>query len=198
MYILAVDAFIYRIADAWSGSVIVALLAWLRGMEVRRWPAAVRLGKYAPSAAALGAYVLAYCWTIGSPPAYREACGWEAAFGVMGGINVLGGIAKLWDAGLDWFDSRNIGLLLAERAFEGPPAARALRRAIVAQPFLCRAFAVYALASEFGCVLLVFPAARLPCIAAITLLQLGFAVFLNFFQYEWIFVTVALYLCAWT
>ena len=197
-FAVASVAFARGYRQALAGVILLFLMAALRRLEVRQWPGniVVGLGKYVPTAAALGGYLLGWILTADRPLPEREAWGWEGACGVMAGAYLLAGIAKLRESGSSWISGVNIALLVAERSFTGPRPVQALRRWAVGQPWLCRFSGVYGLVIELAVVVFIVPELRWAVTVAIVLLQVAILVLLGYWELEWIVLTVALTLAS--
>ena len=89
-FVLCVEAWVMGRAQVPAALGALALLAAVRRLEERQWPAGLltALGHYAPAAAALSGYTVVFAL------AGTEAAGWEGACGVMAATWVLAGIAK--------------------------------------------------------------------------------------------------------
>jgi hypothetical protein len=166
-------------------------LALIRRAERAIWPGdtVVRLGKYAPAAAALGGWLVA--WTgarvLGGEPSARA---WDGAAGVVAAMYGLAAASKLQLSGVRWGAPEHMALLLAERAWTGPKALRRLRRALVASGFACRAVGVAGLGVELAMVGFVVPDARLALAAMIVLFNLAILLSLGYVEVEWTLVVV--------
>ena len=197
-YLGAVLSFARGVVPAVAGVIALIMLAAIRRYEVRTFPdrIVVRLGKYVPTAAALGGWLVAWALTWGHPADVRAAAGWEAACGVMGAAWGLAAVAKLRESGLVWMQSANVALLVAERSFSGPAPVRALRRAVAWSPRICRVAAVVGLVGEAAAVAFVVPELRWPVAAFATALQLGIWTLLGYWELEWLVLMVALALAS--
>ena len=178
---------------AWIPFVLYAIMLALRTWERSQWTdrrESVRLGAYAPSLAVLlGAGVLLALTDN------DVAAGWEGACGVLGGCYLLAGIAKVRHAGHHWFSASNLPLLLVERAHgnERTPAGKA-RLFVATRPKLAAALAATALILQLAGPLFAFEATRTPLAILMTLQFAGFAVLLGYREWEWIYITIGLWL----
>lgn len=188
------EAFVLRFYQAWTGASVLVLIAAMRAIEMRQWPGetVVSLGKYFPAAACLAAYLAAFGLAAKAPLSYREAAGWEAACGVLAAAYALSAWTKWRKAGKAWFNSTNLGLLMAERKDDKPLFLGPLRLYLACSPRFCKAFAALALILEACGVVYVVPSARWPFTIAATLFQAGIAVLLGYMELEWILLIIAL------
>ena len=182
--------FVLRLHQAAAGACVFALLAAIRQLQLKAWPE--RPGFHGPAAASLAAYLLAFLATAGSAAPYREACGWEAAAGVIAAAYSLAGLSKVKGSGTAWMKGGNLGLLIAERAHGAPAAVEALRLYVAGAPRLCRALAGFALLVQVGAFLFVLRGARAPLTVALTLFHLvGTPLLLGYLEFEWMLIAVA-------
>jgi hypothetical protein len=184
----------------WIAALILLSLIAIRRFEIRQWPGdiVVRLGKYVPAGACLLAWLIAaiVLTALGFPTARAHELGWQASAGVLAGAYVLAAIAKLRETGLDWMNPGYQALLVAERAFSGPPAIRSLRAAIARSRLACQIVGSVGFFAEFLAAGFIFPPARPVVLAAVIALHLGFIVLLGYFEPEWVAVMIAVFLLA--
>jgi len=166
---------------------ILASQGAVRVIEQRQWPSdhVVRLGKYAPSSAAL----LAHWVVLGLSGS--EAAGWEAAAGVMGATLSLAALAKWREAGANWFKASGMGLLVAERAAFGPAPLRWIRGRVAGSRPLSAICSQVGMGVEAAGVLFVFPSLRLWLAGAVVALLVNFFVLLGYVEEEWMLALIA-------
>jgi hypothetical protein len=190
-----VGAFVMRRFQEGAAFGIIALMIVIRRFEIRQWPGdiVVRLGKYVPAGAALTAWLVAQpiLRGFGIAPERAHVLGWHASCGVLAGAYVLAAIAKLRESGWVWMHPRYQALLIAERAYYGPPALRGLRAWIASGRRSSSVVGVVGLFGEIVAILFVVPALRLPILAFVLLLNFGFWVLLGYLELEWMVVFVA-------
>jgi hypothetical protein len=176
-----------------AGLVLIAGIALGRQIEKCQWSGdkVIRLGNYFPAASCLLAF-LAARHLAGGSQAHRDACGWEAACGVLGACFTIAGFAKHRKAGWAWTRGSNMGLLIAERSDEGPAWLRSIRWSVVGMPALCTAFAVASLLAEDGGFLFLVPQARWGFAALATGMYAGIWLLLGYVELDWIALTLAL------
>ena len=178
---------------AWIPFALYAIMLGLRTWERSQWADAaesIRLGAYAPSLAVLlGAGVLLGL-TDGD-----VATGWEGACGVLGGCYFLAGLSKVKHAGSRWFSASNLPLLLVERAHgnDDTPVRRA-RLFIATRPKLAAGLAATALLVQLSGPLFAFEATRTLVAIPMILQFVGFAILLGYREWEWIYITIGLWL----
>lgn len=179
---------------------LLVAMALIRRWEVAEWPddIVIRLGKYVPAGAAMAAWLAAQpiLRALGHAPDAARHLGWNAACGVVAGMYLLAGIAKLREAGLVWAEPGYQALLVAERAFYGPRVLRDFRLAVARSPRASRVVGVVGLALEVAAVGFVVPDLRFALAAAIVTLHAGFVVLLGYVEPEWTAVVVAVALLA--
>jgi hypothetical protein len=111
---------------------------------------------------------------------------------VAGAAWFVAGWKKWSHSGRRWFLPRTTGLLLAERAYLGPAPLRALRRWIVAKPWLLGMMGVLALVLEIAGLVFCVPDLRWAfAITVVALMGVTWALF-GYFEPEWTLVMVAL------
>lgn len=191
----------FTIAQDWRAALpILASIAAIRRWEIAQWPdnIVVRLGKYAPAAASLLAWLCtrAVGGLFGADPTETARLGWNAACGVIGGAYLLAAIAKVREAGWVWMHPRYQALLVAERAFSGPRLLRGLRWAVARSTFVSSAMGITGMLVEFGGALFVVPELRPAVAAAVVALHIGFVVLLGYIELEWVLVVIAITLMA--
>ncbi len=188
--------FLSGLAPEWVAlGVLMALMA-IRRVEIAQWhdDVVVRLGKYVPAGACLSGWLVADVALIASgvPVADARRLAWNAGCGVMAGAYVLAAITKVRTSGLSWVRAERQALLIAERAFWGPPLVRGLRLAIARSRSWSTLAGLFGLGVELAALAFVVPEARVPVAAAVIALHLGFMALLGYFEIEWLVVLVAL------
>jgi hypothetical protein len=200
VYVALVVAFLRGVAEEAAALLILAALASIRRVEIGRWPGdlVVRLGKYAPSAACLLAWLVGKLalGALGWSQASARVLAWNASCGVMAAAYFLAGIAKYREAGIGWMNPQHQALLVAERAFAGPAVLRRMRLFIVRSRVMSRSMGIAGFVGEFAAAAFVFPAARPAVLALIFSLHLGFVLLLGYFEPEWLAVMLAVTLLA--
>ena len=192
-----VYAFVTAGALRWAPGVgALVALGVVRRFEIAAWPGdiVVRLGKYAPSAACLLGWLVAYgvARGRGASLSHAEKWGFEAAAGVLASVYVLAGIAKLRESGWGWVRARQHALLIAERAYTGPGWVRGVRLWVARSRGLCALVGLAGLFIELGAVAYLWPDAR-PMVAVLVIgLHGGFKLLLGYSEPELIFLWVAL------
>lgn len=175
---------------------IIALMIVIRRFEIRQWPGdiVVRLGKYVPAGAALTAWLVTQpiSRAFGVSAERAHGLGWHASCGVLAGAYVLAAIAKLRESGWVWMHPRYQALLIAERAYYGPPALRGLRSWIASGKRSSTVVGVVGLFGEIVAIAFVVPALRVPILAFVLLLNFGFWVLLGYLELEWMVVFVGI------
>lgn len=198
LFLLTLELFVLRRRQELAGIALFGFIALARRIEASQWQGTivVDLGKYAPSAACLAAYLVAFWASAGMPVARREACGWEAACGVLAAAYALSAWIKWKKASFAWMKSGNMGLLIAERSYDGAPILRRLRLFVVSSPRLCSLFAALGFLLEGADGLFVLGSLRWPLTLATLLFHAGITAFLGYFEVEWILVMVSLTLAS--
>jgi hypothetical protein len=175
---------------------IIALMIAIRRFEIRQWPGdiVVRLGKYVPAGAALTAWLVTQpiARVLGVSVERAHALGWHASCGVLAGAYVLAAIAKLRESGWVWMHPRYQALLVAERAYYGPPALRGFRAWIAGSKRASTVVGVVGLFGEIAAVGFLVPALRVPILAFVLLLNFGFWALLGYLELEWMVVFVGI------
>ncbi|MFZ5482337.1 MAG: hypothetical protein ACOZNI_36585 [Myxococcota bacterium] len=195
-----VVAFVRAGASERLAVAILACLVAIRQWEIAQWQGdlVVRLGKYVPTAACLAGWLVAQpilrASGVGEGEAWR--LGWDAACGVMAGVYVLAGIAKLRESGPEWAKARHQALLVAERAYFGPRPLRALRLAVARSRASSAVVGAVGLGLELGAVAFLVPSLRPGLAGAIVAMHLGFFVLLGYVELEWTVVLLAITLLA--
>jgi len=190
---VAVVGFVLQWMEVFSAIIVVLAIVGIRRWEISRWKdnIVVDLGKYAPSASCLVAYLCGYgvaLW-LGSPP---EAMGTEVACGALGAAWFLTGWKKLQLSGVRWMSTESMGLLMAERAYIGTPPLRALRRAVIRSRSLLLVIGFLGLVLELGGLAFCMPSLRMAYALTIEGLLIGVAILLGYVEPEWMGIILAL------
>ena len=193
VYVACVSCFVFQWMEWVAGCATIACVLWIRHKETQLWSGnlVVRLGKYAPSAACLLVYLVGYALA----PLFgmsSSGLGVDLACGALGAAWCITGWKKLQLSGVRWMSTRSIGLLIAERAYIGPPILRSLRRGIVRSPALLLAIGIIGIVVELAGIAFCFPSLRLTYAITIDVFLIGIALLLGYTEPEWVVIILAL------
>jgi hypothetical protein len=195
LFAIADVAFVAGIARPLAMLVVIGTLFAIRLVEIRTYSGdtVVRLGKYAPAAATMLAWVIAFAvaTALGRSPERAEALGWDAASGMYGAAFGLAALAKVRETGWSWISGANMQLLVAERAHDAGPVGR-LRGWVARSPRLCAGMGVVGLLAEAVGPLLVVRDLR-PALSGFIVSFYGLIwLLLGYAEPEWVLVALAL------
>lgn len=177
-----------------AGWVMLGMMIFIRGWEIRQWnrDIVVGLGKYVPAAASLLGFLTVSAVVRQVAPAWdAEAAGWHGAAGVLAASWGLAAFAKLRESGMVWVSGANVAVLVRERSYLAPGPIKKLRRAVSKIPWLCLAAAYVGFWGEAAGMLFIVPDLRWGVAIASVLFQLGITVLLGYWELEWIFIMLA-------
>jgi len=192
-FVLSCYLFCAGLYEVPAGIVIVGAIFWIRRWEISLWHnnIVVNLGKYSPSGTCLIAYLAGYAIA----PYFNldpQSTGVEVACGGLGAAWFLSGWKKIEYSGWNWMGKRNIGLLLAERAYIGNKWFRTIRRQLIRSPFALRTIGFLGVFLEMAGIIFCFPEYRIAYAVIINLLLLGTVVLLGYYEPEWMLIIIAL------
>ena len=189
---IATVAWVYAFLPYVSGLAVIALILVFRRADQRGWPVGTvkRLGQYSPGAGVVLALLLgrAIHEHLGLAD---EQLGWHIAAGIVSYSWTICGVNKLRQSGLAWVGSDNIALLLAERAYLGPPARDQLLRWFLGQPRWLNLMGGVGLGAELAGVMFCVPALRMGyALSIVVLMTLNFVIW-GFIEFEWALIGLA-------
>ena len=193
VFLVTCVAFCLEYFELISGLIIIGGIYWIRRWEISLWREriVVDLGKYSPSGTCLFFYLLGY----GFAPIFDidpQKVGLEMACGVLASAWFLSGWKKLELSGIKWISSKTTGLMLAERAYIGPPILRSIRRFCLQYRPLLFTIGFLGLFLELIGIMFIFPEFRIYYAIIINILLILTAVLLGYFELEWMLAIIAL------